>query len=174
MHRLICSFFIVGMFSTSSLAQMQPGSTGGAIGQQNKSISGAAAPDESRSPASATKSHRSVDVAKPRQVQSEQTPLVSGQYEVVTGGYTSTFTITVTGSTFSGSSKWTCCPGPRTDPIQGRVQNGKISFVRDCSGQGTGECRQEYAGSITEDGASGQWTGTGAVFGPTSWTMRKR
>jgi len=80
----------------------------------------------------------------PRQVERDKSPLVSGKYDVDANGYASTFTITVTASTFSGSSQWTCCPGPRTDPIvQGVVQNGKISFIRDCTGQGyPGECRQ--------------------------------
>ncbi len=91
----------------------------------------------------------------------------------IASGYASTFTLTVTGSTFSGSSKWACCPGPRTDPIfQGVISNGKISFMRDCTGQGQpGECRQGYSGSIVEHGAAGQWAGTG---GGGSWTMRKR
>jgi len=39
-HRLIWCVFIIGMFSTSGVAQIQPGSTGGAIGKQDKSISG--------------------------------------------------------------------------------------------------------------------------------------
>ena len=109
----------------------------------------------------------------PRQVERNHSSLVSGQYDVVASGFASTFTITVTGSTFSGSSKWTCCPGPRTDPIfQGVIQDGKISFFRDCTGQGYGgECKQGYTGSIVENGASGQWAGTG---GGGSWTMRKR
>lgn len=109
----------------------------------------------------------------PRQLQSDRSPLASGKYDVVASGYASTFTITVAGSTFSGSSTWACCPGPRTDSIfQGVIQNGKISFFRDCTGQGQpGECKQAYTGSIVESGASGQWAGTG---GGGSWTMRKR
>ena len=109
----------------------------------------------------------------PRQVERDKNPLVSGTYDVDSNGYASTFTITVTGSRFSGASKWTCCPGPRVDPIvQGVVQNGKISFIRDCTGQGyPGECRQAYNGSIMQDGAAGRWSGTG---GGGSWTMRKR
>jgi uncharacterized caspase-like protein len=109
----------------------------------------------------------------PRQVERDKNPIVSGTYDVDANGYASTFTITVTGSNFSGSSRWTCCPGPRTDPIvQGVVQNGKISFIRDCSGQGwPGECRQSYSGALLQDGAAGRWSGTG---GGGSWTMRKR
>jgi hypothetical protein len=109
----------------------------------------------------------------PRQVEHDKSPIVSGTYDIDSNGYASTFTITVTGSNFSGSSKWTCCPGPRTDPIvQGVVQNGRISFVRDCTGQGwPGECKQSYSGSLMQDGAAGRWSGTG---GGGSWTMRKR
>ena len=109
----------------------------------------------------------------PREVQRDKSALASGTYDVDANGYGSTFTITVIGSTFSGSSKWTCCPGPRTDPIvQGVVQNGKISFIRDCTGQGlSGECKQAYSGSIMDSGAAGRWSGTG---GGGSWTMRKR
>jgi hypothetical protein len=108
-----------------------------------------------------------------RQVERDKNPIVSGTYDVDANGYASTFAITVIGSTFSGSSKWACCPGSRTDPIvQGVVQNGKISFIRDCTGQGyAGECRQSYSGSLMQDGAAGRWSGTG---GGGSWTMRKR
>jgi uncharacterized caspase-like protein len=114
-----------------------------------------------------------LSAVNPRQIPGERSPLVSGRYDVDSNGYSSTFTITVTGLTFSGSSKWTCCPGPRIDPIiQGVVQNGKISFIRDCTGQGyPGECKQSYTGSIMDDGAAGRWSGTG---GGGSWTMRKR
>jgi caspase domain-containing protein len=108
----------------------------------------------------------------PRQIQPDKSPLPSGKYDVVASGYASTFTITATGPTFSGTSQWTCCPGPRIDPIRGSVQNGKITFIRDCNGQGlAGECKQAYIGSIMEDGASGQWSGTG---GGGSWTMHRR
>jgi Caspase domain len=109
----------------------------------------------------------------PRQVERDKNPIASGTYDVDSNGYASTFTITVAGSNFSGSSKWACCPGPRTDPIvQGVVQNGKISFIRDCTGQGwPGECKQSYSGSLMQDGAAGRWSGTG---GGGSWMMRKR
>jgi Caspase domain len=108
----------------------------------------------------------------PRQIQPDKSPLPSGKYDVVASCYASTFTITATGPTFSGSSQWTCCPGPRLDPIRGSVQNGKITFIHDCNGQGSLiECKQTYVGSMMDDGASGQWSGTG---GSGSWTMRRR
>jgi hypothetical protein len=157
---LLTLLHLVSANAPSALAQA--GSTGGTIGKQDKSISGGEETDRPR----------------PRQIPSDRhlaasSPLVSGKYELVTGIYTSTFALTVTGSRFSGSSKWECCPGPRTDPIvQGLVQNGKISFIRECSGQGLLiACTQSYTGTITPDGASGQWTGTGGSY---SWTMHKR
>ena len=154
---------------TSALAQA--GSTGGSVGKQDKSISGDSAPEK---PGAATASEPGRSVARPNRP--DQGPLQSGQYDVVASGYASTFTIKVTGSNFSGTSRWGCCPGPQTNPIlEGRIQNGRISFVRDCSGPGQPDgCRQEYSGAIVENGASGQWTGTGAPAGQGSWTMRKR
>ena len=99
-----------------------------------------------------------VSAVSPKPVQAERSLLVSGRYDVVASGYESSFNITVNGSSFSGSSKWACCPRPRTDPIlNGVVQNGKITFTRDCSGQGqVGDCKQTYTGTITDGGASGQ------------------
>ena len=156
---LLSGLFMLGR-QPDALAQA--GSTGGVIGKQDKSISGGEEADRPR----------------PRQIPGERHlapggPLVSGKYEVVASGYSSIFTLAVTGSRFSGSSKWECCPGPRTDPIvQGVVQNGNISFIRECNGQGVLiACTQSYTGTITPDGASGQWSGTG---GPGSWTMHKR
>jgi hypothetical protein len=164
-RRLLGFVMLLGLLALGQQesALAQAGSTGGTIGKQDKSISGG---------------EEEADRPRPRQIPSDRhlaasSPLVSGKYEVVASGYSSTFAITATGSRFSGSSKWECCPGPRTDPIvQGLVQNGKISFIRECSGQGLLiACTQSYTGTITPDGASGQWTGTG---GPGSWTMHKR
>jgi hypothetical protein len=41
-HRFILAIFFTGMLSVSVVAQIQPGSVGGAIGKQDKSISGGA------------------------------------------------------------------------------------------------------------------------------------
>jgi hypothetical protein len=114
-----------------------------------------------------------VAVVTPKPAQADRSLLASGSYDVVASGYQSTFNLTVNGASFSGSSKWTCCPGPRIDPIlNGNIQNGKIIFIRDCTGQGyPGECKQTYTGTVSDAGASGQWAGTG---GSGSWTMRKR
>jgi hypothetical protein len=98
--------------------------------------------------------------------------LTSGQYTVVASGHTATFTLSVRGSNFSGSSRWTCCPGPRVDPIvRGRIQNGKISFIRECSHNHPGPCSQVYTGTIANRRASGQWSGTG---GGGTWIMYKQ
>jgi hypothetical protein len=118
------------------------------------------------------KSQVAVATPKPAPPRAESSFLVSGKYDVTASGIASDFTITVNGASFSGSSKWSCCPGPRTDPIvNGQVQNGRITFTRICDGQGqVGACRQSYAGSITANGASGEWSGTG---GGGSWTMHR-
>jgi hypothetical protein len=104
-----------------------------------------------------------VATVTPKPPQADRSLLASGFYDVVASGYESTFNITVNGTNFSGSSKWTCCPGPRIDPIlNGSIQNGKITFIRDCNGQGhPGECKQTYTGTVSESGVSGQWAGTG-------------
>jgi hypothetical protein len=39
-HRFVLCALVVGMFSAPCVAQVQPGSTGGSIGKQDKSISG--------------------------------------------------------------------------------------------------------------------------------------
>jgi hypothetical protein len=114
-----------------------------------------------------------VAAVTPKPAESDRSLLPSGRYDVVASGYESTFNITVNGSSFSGSSKWACCPGPRIDPIvNGSIQNGRITFTRDCTGQGyPGDCKQTYTGTISDSGVSGQWAGTG---GSGTWTMRKR
>jgi hypothetical protein len=152
----------------------QAGSTGGTVGKQDKSVSGGE--EQSEPSGHPQREPRSRGLQLPsRAAKPTDVLFSSGQYDMVSSGYSADFNITVRGSTFSGSSKWTCCPGPRIDPIvEGRIQNGRISFVRDCNGQGAGTCRQEYTGVVSGNSASGQWTGTGAILGAGSWTMRKR
>jgi hypothetical protein len=77
MHRLIWCIFIGVMFSSSGIAQV-PGSTGGAIGKQDKSVSGGTTPDASQPPTTKPKS----SVARAN-TKLERIPLVTGQYEVV-------------------------------------------------------------------------------------------
>lgn len=103
--------------------------------------------------------------------------LRSGAYIMNSSNHNATVTLTVQGATFTGQSAWQCCPSPRIDPIvNGRIAGGRVSFVRDCSGQGQrGACRQTYTGVISGTTVSGTWTGTGAPPGGTGrWTMRLR
>jgi hypothetical protein len=100
--------FAVMLVSLPATAYAQAGSIGGTVGKQDKSISGRTTPEESNPPVSKPNSVRSLN---PSQRQPERIPLVTGQYDVVASGYSSTFTITVSNSKFSGSSKWACCPG---------------------------------------------------------------
>ena len=99
--------------------------------------------------------------------------LQSGEYDFVSGPHRSTFTITVTGSTLDGISTWTCCPGPRTDPINGTIKGSRITFTRICTGQGArGQCIQVFAGDVGVNSASGTYTMNGMPAG--LWSMRKR
>lgn len=82
--------------------------------------------------------------------------------------------ISVNRDTFSGQMQWPCCPGPRVDPmLNGRIANGQISFVRDCTGQGyPGPCRQNYSGTIAGSTVYGRATGTGLGGAPgLEWSM---
>ncbi|MCY7303296.1 MAG: hypothetical protein LH654_09740 [Thermoleophilia bacterium] len=93
--------------------------------------------------------------------------LRSGTYAVTvrTSGvaFQSTWTLRVTGSSITGTSTWTCCPGGRTDPLSGSVQGATATIVRDCNGQGINvACRQTY---VVRAGASGTLSGTGSGYG---------
>jgi hypothetical protein len=92
-------------FANASSVLAQAGSVGGTIGNQDKTVSGG----------------QETDRPRPRQIPSDRhlaasSPLVSGNYDVVASGYSSTFAIAVTGSRFSGSSKWGVVPG--LEPIR--------------------------------------------------------
>jgi hypothetical protein len=52
MHRAVLVIFVIGMLSAAAVAfaQMQPGSTGGNVGKQDKSVSGGNASEDSSSP----------------------------------------------------------------------------------------------------------------------------
>lgn len=107
-------------------------------------------------------------------------PLRSGSYNIEhrnsSGAVTfrGTALISVNGDTFSGQMQFTCCPGPRVDPmLNGRIANGQVTFVRDCTGQGyPGACRQSYSGRISGNTVSGRATGTGLGGAPgLPWSM---
>ncbi|MGL4437854.1 MAG: hypothetical protein ACRCUE_01140 [Bosea sp. (in: a-proteobacteria)] len=102
--------------------------------------------------------------------------LRSGSYVMNASNNNATVTLNVQGAAFSGQSSWQCCPAPRIDPIVGgRIANGRVTFARDCSGQGrVGACRQNYTGVISGNTVSGTWSGTGAPAGGGRWSMRLR
>lgn len=101
--------------------------------------------------------------------------LVSGTYPVVvhTGSlvFRGTWTLKVKGSAITGLSHWTCCPGPRADPVDGSVAGSKVTIHRDCSAQGQTACvRQTFVGNIVANPKnpaigtlSGTWSGDGAA-----------
>jgi hypothetical protein len=75
MHRAVLLIFAINVLlvSAAAVAQIQSGSTGGTIGKQDKSMSGATPPDESSPPTSTPKPHSPVAVANPRQLQTATT-----------------------------------------------------------------------------------------------------
>lgn len=88
--------------------------------------------------------------------------LASGTYQVdsyADRAYRSTWMLERSGETIRGTSEWDCCPGRRTDPLQGRVRGDQVRIARDCSGQGaSGRCVQVYDGRISGDRIAGTWT----------------
>jgi len=102
--------------------------------------------------------------------------LRSGSYTMTSGSFSALVTLNVQGAGFSGQSSWSCCPSARIDPIvEGRIANGRVTFVRDCRGQGwPGACRQTYTGVISGNSVSGTWSGTGVPAGGGRWSMRLR
>lgn len=106
--------------------------------------------------------------------------LRSGKYQVVVHNgefvFKGTFALKVTGNTIKGSSHWTCCPGPRTDPLHGSVAGSKVTIHRDCSSQGQTACvSQAFVGTIVASHGSitvsGTWSGDGAAKSNNTWTM---
>lgn len=100
--------------------------------------------------------------------------LVSGTYHVSTPcmgvTYQSVWRLNVTGGRISGKSEWTCCPGPRIDPMKGRISGDTVVIERDCTGQGQkGPCHQVYTGKLNGDVIEGSFTLNGKIIG--SWTL---
>jgi len=110
------------------------------------------------------------------QSQSLNDLLKSGTYKVLVtwpnGSSNSTWTLTVNGGQVTGSSQWTCCPGPRTDPLTGTLNAGTITVERDCTGQGwtQGACHQTFTGSLQNGVITGGIAGTSIVQGEV-WTL---
>ncbi len=100
-------------------------------------------------------------------------PLDSGTYHTeATWGKTwlSAWTLKVSGSLISGYSKWTCCPGPRTDPLKGRISGSRVIIERNCTGQGnSGPCLQVYSGELKGGMITGTWAHNGKKVG--TWKL---
>jgi PKD domain len=100
--------------------------------------------------------------------------LVSGTYRVearVGQMYTSPWTLSIVNGDITGTSKWTCCPGPRTDPLIGFMDGDSVTITRDCTGQGySGPCSQIYTGTLNGDVIEGSFTlNERSNFG--TWTL---
>jgi hypothetical protein len=109
MRRFILPIFLIATFSAPCLAQVQPGSTGGTIGKQDKSISGG---EEADRPRAAPHPKRS---AGPQQTSSSNTCALVGTWSWYRGLTEMTF---LPGGTMRSSvgpvgSTWTCT-GKRT------------------------------------------------------------
>ncbi|MCB1439602.1 MAG: sel1 repeat family protein [Nitratireductor sp.] len=102
--------------------------------------------------------------------------LASGRYRVDTSvngaSYPSEWSLIIDNGRITGTSEWSCCPGPRIDPLAGFVSGNKVMIERDCSGQGhVGPCKQTYDGSIMNGRLEGTFTGTGVIGAATSWVF---
>ena len=88
--------------------------------------------------------------------------------------YHATWNISVSSKgKISGKSHWSCCPGPRIDPLTGHVSGVHVVIVRHCTKQGAGYCLQTFTGTVGTGGTvKGHWTGTG-VGQPNTFTLRR-
>lgn len=105
--------------------------------------------------------------------------LASGAYRIDTtaGGnhFPGTWNLTVSGSQVTGTSTWSCCPGPRHDPLTGTVSGRQIVITRDCTGQGyVGACSQKYTGTLVGSGrVEGTWRDVTGSTGSGTFTLVK-
>jgi len=92
---------------------------------------------------------------------------------VYTGGNhaTSTWTLRSNNGTLSGTSKWSCCPGPRVDALKGSVRHNQLTLERECGGNGQpAGCIQVYM--ATMDGSiTGTWSGSLAGSANNIWRL---
>lgn len=119
---------------------------------------------------------RSRSVGHPETNPSTFTTLRTGTYNVDAnvGGtvYHSTWDIRVQNGQVTGVSHWSCCPGPRQDPLRGTVTASSIRIQRDCSGQRwNGGCIQTYTGTRKGNRIEGTATGTGLTGLHTTWVL---
>jgi hypothetical protein len=96
-------------------------------------------------------------------------PVAPGTYSVVSdypgATYPGTAILNISGGHLTGTIHFGCCPGDRTDPIDGTVNGDEFTFTRDCSGEGgPSGCSQTWTGKTTGPGSiRGQSTGTGGT-----------
>lgn len=99
--------------------------------------------------------------------------LISGTYKVhvkAGPGYDSQWQLTVSNGNISGLSSWNCCPGKRSDPMNGSILNNSVKITRDCTGQGYNQaCLQVYTGKLKDNTIQGNFTHNGGHAG--TWTM---
>lgn len=86
-----------------------------------------------------------------------------------------TFDLTVTGNQITGTGNWSCCPGPRHDPLTGTVNGTHVVIMRDCTGQGyVGECKQQLTGTLVASGrVEGTWKDVAGSTGSGTFTLVK-
>ena len=111
-----------------------------------------------------------------------QPPAATSVQQFVTGGsyqvdvflstvFHSTWNIQVVNGRITGTSEWTCCPGPRVDQLRGHFQGDTVVIERDCSGQNwSGACTQVYTGRLVNGRIEGTCQGTG-IPTPRKWVM---
>jgi hypothetical protein len=85
--------------------------------------------------------------------------------------YPSEWALQVTGTAVMGTSGWSCCPGPRTDPLaNGRIEGDRFIIERNCTGQGTDvPCLQVYEGTLKGQVIEGSFTMNGKPAG--TWAL---
>lgn len=112
------------------------------------------------------------DVSRPDEVPAATLSdrLVSGTYDVLAHPWRSQWRLNVNGGSINGRSQWSCCPGPRVDPMKGQLSGDTVSIERDCTGQGNNQpCRQVYSGQLDGNTIRGNYTYNGSPAG--TWVL---
>jgi hypothetical protein len=150
-RHLIWCVFIIGMFSTSGVAQIQPGSTGGTIGKRDKSISGsedAAPPNESLSP----KSRQTT--ARPNRQDTSKAALAGGwnwNASCPNGNFKGEFEIRSTSASAFSGHFLSDVPGAISN---GQLDGKQVTFTRHYSNL-LGTFLQSWTGSLTQSRIAG-------------------
>ena len=160
-YHLIWCVFIIGMFSTSGVAQIQPGSTGGTIGKQDKSISGtedAVPPNESLSPRSRqTTARPSAIPATTSRVNRQDTSkaALAGRWNwnasCPNGNFKGEFEIRSTSASAFSGHYLSDVPGPISN---GQLDGKQVTFTRQYTTL-LGTFLQSWTGSLTQSKIAG-------------------